>query len=82
MHITNATVKQLKMTYSNNLPALPADLEVIFSTHNSDPVTLIEAFMPALCEHVKADRIFIQPRNPDSRVCRVMRWRRNESIPW
>jgi len=69
------------MTSSGGFPSLPTDLEIIFSTHN-DPVTLIEAFMPALCEHIKADRIFIQPRNPDTRICKVIRWRRNENIPW
>lgn len=75
-------VQQFKMTYSQSLLALPADLEVIFSTHKSDPVALIGAFMPALCDHLNADRIFVQPRNPDTRICKVMRWRRNEGIPW
>ncbi|KZP18674.1 hypothetical protein FIBSPDRAFT_1045981 [Athelia psychrophila] len=38
--------------------------------------------MPAICDHIQADRIFVQPRNPFTRVCKIMRWRRTESIPW
>ncbi|KAG0645827.1 hypothetical protein D0Z07_7713 [Hyphodiscus hymeniophilus] len=64
------------------LPALPADLESIFSSHANNPLALIEAFMPVFCDHVDADRIFVQARNPDKRVCKVMRWRRHDGIPW
>jgi len=43
---------------------------------------LLKEFMPVFCDHIKADRIFLQPRDPHTRVCKVMRWRRNEDIPW
>lgn len=61
---------------------LPADLEDILATNNGDLHALLEKFMPVFCNHVKVDRIFLQPRNPHTRVCKVMRWRRNENIPW
>jgi hypothetical protein len=38
--------------------------------------------MPVFCDHINADRIFVQARNPDTRICKVIRWRRNHSIPW
>jgi len=38
--------------------------------------------MPVFCDHVKADRIFLQPRNPSTRVCKIKRWRRDKSVPW
>jgi hypothetical protein len=63
-------------------PALPPDLEALFTIHKHDPEALITAFMPLFCDHVKVDRIFMQPRNPHTRVCKVLRWRRDESIPW
>lgn len=67
---------------TQELPTLPADLEEILATNNGNLHALLENFMPIFCEHVKADRIFLQPRNPHTRICKVMRWRRNESIPW
>ena len=70
------------MSTTEELPALPADLEAIFEEHADDLLGLINAFMPGFCDHVKADRIFVQVRNPDTRICRIMRWRRNDSIPW
>jgi len=62
-------------------PALPADLEAIFTIHKDNLHTLLEEFMPVFCDHVKADRIFLQPRNPHTRVCKVMQWRRDPDIP-
>jgi hypothetical protein len=63
-------------------PMLPLDLEAVFANNKHDPEALITAFMPVFCDHMKADRIFVQPRNPQTRVCKVLRWRRDESIPW
>ena len=63
------------------VPELPDDLEAVFSAHQNDPEALLIAFMPVFCDHVKADRMFIQPRNPDTCVCKVLRWRRSEDIP-
>ncbi|CZR56069.1 uncharacterized protein PAC_05957 [Phialocephala subalpina] len=62
-------------------PSLPRDLEEVFSSHEGDREALLKAFMPVFCDHVRADRIFLQPRNPETRVCKVFRWRRNENIP-
>jgi len=62
--------------------ALPTDLEAIFTLHANEPLTLMNAFMPVFCNHVGADRIFLQPRNPDTRVCKVIKWRSKDSIPW
>ena len=70
------------MTTTETPPALPTDLEAIFTTHANDPIALIQAFMPIFCNHIAADRIFVQCRNPDTRICKVMRWRRNDNIPW
>ncbi|PVH84066.1 hypothetical protein DL98DRAFT_512823 [Cadophora sp. DSE1049] len=69
------------MPQTETFPILPDDLEVVFSTNQNDPEALLIAFMPVFCDHVKADRMFIQPRNPDTRVCKVLRWRRSEEIP-
>lgn len=64
------------------MPKLPQDLETVFAGHVDDHEALLEAFMPVFCDHLKADRIFLQPRNPETRVCKVLRWRRSDSIPW
>jgi hypothetical protein len=64
------------------LPNLPADLEAVFSQHEGNDEALLTAFMPIFCDHVKADRIFLQPRNPFTRVCKILQWRRNEEVPW
>jgi hypothetical protein len=63
---------------------LPPDLEEIFSSHSetNDHEALLQAFMPLFCDHLKADRIFLQPRNPLTRVCKILRWRRSEGVPW
>ncbi|KAE9366044.1 hypothetical protein N431DRAFT_430213 [Stipitochalara longipes BDJ] len=63
-------------------PALPPDLEAVFTNHKHDPEALIVAFMHPFCNHITANRIFMQPRNPETRVCKLLRWRRYESIPW
>ncbi|KAH7379934.1 hypothetical protein BKA64DRAFT_713972 [Cadophora sp. MPI-SDFR-AT-0126] len=69
------------MAWIETVPKLPDDLEAVFSTHQSDPEALLMAFMPVFCDHVKADRMFFQPRNPDTRVCKVLRWRRSKDVP-
>jgi hypothetical protein len=63
-------------------PILPPDLEAVFTAYKQDPEALITAFMAVFCNHLKADRIFMQPRNPQTRVCKVLRWRRDENVPW
>ncbi|KAE8449458.1 hypothetical protein EG329_008066 [Mollisiaceae sp. DMI_Dod_QoI] len=70
------------MGISEHDVSLPLDLETIFSSHADNHDALLNAFMPAFCDHVQADRIFLQPRNPKTRVCKILRWRRNENIPW
>lgn len=71
-----------EMALQADIPSLPSDLEAVFGSHGGDHEALLRAFMPVFCDHVQADRIFLQPRNPETRVCKVFRWRRNESIPW
>ncbi|KAH8598901.1 hypothetical protein B0O99DRAFT_683640 [Bisporella sp. PMI_857] len=63
-------------------PVLPIELERLFSTFQNEPARLIEAFMPVFCDLVEADRIFVSPRDPHTRVCTTFKWRRNESVPW
>ncbi|KAF8855999.1 hypothetical protein BDZ45DRAFT_804500 [Acephala macrosclerotiorum] len=70
------------MALQADSPSLPSDLEAVFSSDTGDHEALLRAFMPVFCNHVRADRIFLQPRNPETRVCKVFRWRRNETIPW
>ncbi|KAK0113363.1 hypothetical protein ONS95_013617 [Cadophora gregata] len=81
--ISNQSIPKTIITMSQPLaiPKLPEDLEDVFTAHENDPEALLTAFMPVFCDHVKADRMFIQPRNPDTRVCKVLRWRRSEDIP-
>ena len=62
-------------------PILPDELETLFSAHHN-PVELIEAFMPVFCNLIGADRIFVSPRNPVTRVCTTFKWMRSEEIPW
>lgn len=62
--------------------SLPADLEALFTIYSDNPPVLLQALMPVLCNHLRTDRIFIQPRNPLTRVCKVLRWRRSEDVPW
>ncbi|KUJ23900.1 uncharacterized protein LY89DRAFT_679182 [Mollisia scopiformis] len=64
------------------MASLPPDLEAVFNEHPQDQEALLKAFMPVFCDHVRADRIFLQPRNPSTRVCKILRWRRTDSIPW
>ena len=68
--------------FTSPSPELPADLETVFTTHSDSHESLLQAFMPVFCDHIKADRMFLQPRNPHTRVCKALRWRRNETIPW
>lgn len=70
------------MNLQNHSPSLPQDLEDVFTGHALDHEALLKAFMPVFCDHLQADRIFLQPRNPKTRVCKILRWRRNEDIPW
>lgn len=76
------TTDVVDMPQASSTPSLPNDLEVLFLWHESDPEDLLMAFMPVFCDHIQADRMFIQARNPDTRICKVLRWRRGENIPW
>jgi hypothetical protein len=63
-------------------PNLPANIQAVFSQNEGNDEALLIAFMPVFCDHVGADRIFLQPRNPFTRVCKILQWRRNDEIPW
>ena len=57
------------MDPSANPTSLPGDLEAVFSDYAGNNLALLTAFMP-VCDHVHADRI--QPRNPRTRVCKLL----------
>lgn len=60
---------------------LPANIENIFS-HNTEPLAVFTALLPALGEVLQCNRIFLYLRNPHTKFGKVVAcWRRTLEIP-
>lgn len=65
---------------ATTLPALPAKVETILAQER-DPETLFKAVLPLVCELLKADRCFLEVRQPSKRLYRDFCWRRSPKFP-
>lgn len=59
---------------------LPSSLDAIFLEH-SDPDSLFEALLPAICEVLQSDRCFLHVRNPQTRMYKNICWKRLPEFP-
>ena len=63
-----------------NQTTLPQTLQDVLKSH-SQPEALFDALLPVLCDVLRADRCFLEVRNPYTRMHRNICWRRDPELP-
>ncbi|MBD1850453.1 GAF domain-containing protein [Leptolyngbya sp. FACHB-711] len=64
---------------TNDAQTLPNAILRAFA--EPEPEAVFVALLPALCEVLNVDRCFLLLRNPDTRIHRVICWRRDPNLP-
>lgn len=69
--------------HTNNPPHHPQTLpdRILRAFAEPEPEAIFAALLPALGEVLRVDRCFLLLRNPDTRMHRVICWRRDLSLP-